>query len=294
MIDIDALSQSVPKSGDEYIAEDGLLHCKKCGDPLECIINPLKMGERKVRCICSCIKQKRDAEEAEQRNIVIERNRRRCFGETDFMLKECTFGGSTDNDNLKIAKNYVKHFENFRKNGNGLILWGNVGTGKSHMAACIANSLIDKGYTVIMTNFATVVNRLQESFEGRQDYINRLTRCTLLIIDDLGAERKTDYMQEQVFNVIDARYRSGKPMIITTNLTPRQLKDPENIEQGRIYDRILERCHPVEVTGYSMRRTILKNAFWETDRMLKGVQTEKENKDEEYCELVEEGEDGCN
>lgn len=270
MIDIDALSQSVPKSGDEYLAEDGLLHCKKCNDPLECIINPLKMGKRKVRCICSCIKQKRDAEEAEQRNLVIERNRRRCFGETDFLLKGCTFKDSTENENLKIAKNYVKHFEKFLQNGNGLLLHGAVGTGKSHMAACIANSLIDKGYTVIMTNFATVVNKIQESFEGRQKYIDQLTRCTLLIIDDLGAERKTDYMQEHVFNVIDARYRSGKPMIITTNLTTRQLKAPENIEQGRIYDRILERCHPVEVTGYSMRRTILKEDFREIDNLLKG------------------------
>lgn len=264
---------SIPENENEYLGADRLLHCRTCGDPLECIITPLK-GSKKVRCICSCMKRKIDAEEAAQRNIVIERNRRRCFGETDFLLQGCTFKDSAENENLRIAENYVKHFEKFKQNGNGLILFGDVGTGKSHMAACIANSIIDKGYTVIMTNFATVVNKLQESFEGRQDYINRLTRCTLLIIDDLGAERKTDYMQEQVFNVIDARYRSGKPMIITTNLTNGQLKKPETIEQKRIYDRILERCHPVEVTGYSMRRNILKKDFREIDQLLKGVKTE--------------------
>ena len=273
---INAFTKSAPESENEYLGTDGLLHCTTCGDPLECIINSLN-GFKKVRCICSCMKQKRDAEEAAQRHIVIERNRLRCFGETDFLLQGCTFKESKGNEILDISKNYVKNFPYFLKTGKGLIFTGPVGTGKSHMAACIANGLLDLGYTAIMTNFATVVNKLQESFEGRQDYIKRLTRCTLLIIDDLGAERKSDYMQEQVFNVIDARYRSGKPMIITTNLTTDQLKKPATMEQGRIYDRILERCHPVKVEGYSVRRTNLKNDFWETDRMLKGVQSEKED-----------------
>ena len=89
-------------------------------------------------------------------------------------------------------------------------------------------------------------------------------------IDDLGAERKSDFMQEQVFNIIDARYRSGLPMIITTNLTAEEMKKPTEIGQSRIYDRILERCHPVAVQGQSIRRQHLRDEFRQTEMILKG------------------------
>ena len=61
-----------------------------------------------------------------------------------------------------------------------------------------------------------------------------------------------------VFNIIDARYRSGLPMIITTNLTIEQIKSPENVNYSRIYDRIIERCFPVEVQGKSRRRAAVR------------------------------------
>ena len=70
-----------------------------------------------------------------------------------------------------------------------------------------------------MTNFALILNDLAASFENRNEYISRLCRYPLLIIDDFGMERGTEYGLEQVFNVIDSRYRSSKPLIVTTNLT---------------------------------------------------------------------------
>lgn len=63
------------------------------------------------------------------------------------------------------------------------------------------------------------MNDLTASFEGRNEYIERLCRFPLLIIDDFGMERGTEYGLEQVYNVIDSRYRSRKPLIVTTNLT---------------------------------------------------------------------------
>ena len=171
----------------------------------------------------------------------------------------CTFEKSEETEHLKMAKNYVRHFDDFRTDGKGLLLYGTVGTGKSHMAACIANALIDEGFRVLMS-----------SFEGRQEYINSLNKYTLLIIDDLGAERKSDYMQEQVFNIIDARCRSGLPMIITSNLTMTELTEPTDIMCSRIYDRILERCHPLEVMGTSRRIEKGRKEFKQTKMLLKG------------------------
>ena len=71
----------------------------------------------------------------------------------------------------------------------------------------------------------------------------------LLILDDFGMERGTEYGLEQVYNVIDSRYRSGKPLIVTTNLTLDDLQHPEDTAHARIYDRLISMCVPVRFTG---------------------------------------------
>lgn len=150
-------------------------------------------------------------------------------------------------------KEYAKNFKEFKRQGKGLLLYGTVGTGKTYYAACIANALLDEGHRVLMTNFAQLTNTIQGMFEGKQEFINSLNSYSLLIIDDLGAERTTEYMQEMVFNIIDSRYRAGKPMIITTNLTLKEITKAQDIGRDRIYDRILERCHPIEVQAENKR-----------------------------------------
>jgi DNA replication protein DnaC len=74
-----------------------------------------------------------------------------------------------------------------------------------------------------------------------------------LILDDLGAERNSEFALEQVFSVIDSRYRSKKPLIITTNLTLDELKHPTDLAHSRIYDRILERCVPLKINNRNIR-----------------------------------------
>ena len=107
-------------------------------------------------------------------------------------------------------------------------------------------------------NFALILNDLAASFEGRNEYISRLCRYPLLILDDFGMERGTEYGLEQVFNVIDSRYRSGKPLIVTTNLTLDDLHNPEDTAHSRIYDRLLSMCVPVRFTGDNFRQETAK------------------------------------
>ena len=105
-----------------------------------------------------------------------------------------------------------------KANASGLLIWGDVGTGKSFFAGCIANALLEKGVPVLMTNFSRILNTLTGMhFEDRNQFIDSLNRYSLLIIDDLGIERNSEFALEQVFNVIDSRYRSKKPLIVTTN-----------------------------------------------------------------------------
>ena len=253
-----AIEQRVPVETDTYTGEDGMKRCKRCGGPVECKITMLGI-ERIVRCMCPCEKARLiEIEERDKKLQEIERNRRDCFDVA--AMRDWTFAND-DKANLKISEameRYADQFEQFLHDSSGLLLFGNCGTGKSYFAACIANKLIDNGYTAKMTNFATLINRLQGMFEGRNEYISGLNHYQLLVIDDLGAERSTPYMQEIVFNIIDSRYRSGLPMIITTNLTSAELKHPGVIENERIYDRILERCLPVEVSGQSRRKQKLR------------------------------------
>mgnify|MGYP002513924079 CR=1 FL=1 len=105
-----------------------------------------------------------------------------------------------------------------------------------------------------MTNFSKIINTLSGMFsEDKNRFIESLSRCELLIIDDLGIERNSEFALEQVFSVIDSRYRSQLPMIVTTNLTVDELMDPADLARGRIYSRVLERCLPIRVSDQNIR-----------------------------------------
>lgn len=270
MIENLAASVPAPREGD-YMGLDGLLYCRKCKTAVQCRINVLGR-ERVVPCICKCEAERRqqEKEEAARRELMLRISDMRKVGFPDSEMQSWTFAAD-DRSNGKLTKAlyaYVENFDTFRKSGKGLLLWGNVGTGKTFAAACVANALIDKCYPVLMTNFARLSNTLQGMYAGKQEYIDGLDRFSLLIIDDLAAERKTEYMQEIIFNIIDSRYRSGLPMIITTNLTLEEIKNPANVSDARCYDRILERCFPIEVSGASQRRKKIIADYEKTKELL--------------------------
>lgn len=256
-----AAANSIRAEQGDYIV-DGLLHCGKCQTPKQCRVNILGK-ERTPMCLCKCEaeKLKREEDERKRREFEerVQRLRKMGFPESD--MQEWTF----DNDDLSnervtgIMRNYVENFDKMRENGKGLLLYGTVGTGKTYAAACVANALIDKGYPVLMTNFARIANTVQGLFEGRQEYYDSLNRFPLLILDDLSAERKTEYMQEIVQNVIDSRYRAGLPLIITTNLTGEELENPADVTSQRLFSRLYQMCIPVKVEGTDRRRARLKN-----------------------------------
>ena len=175
-----------------------------------------------------------------------------CF--EDHALYSWTFEKDNGkNPVMKVARDYVSKWSYFASKNAGLVLWGDVGTGKTFFAACIANALVEQNVSVKMTNFSTILNDLFAESD-KNKYLDRLNDHSLLIIDDLGIERGTEYALEQVYNVIDTRYKSGKPLIITTNLTLDELKAPADIPHKRIYDRVLGMCVPVMFNGVNFRK----------------------------------------
>ena len=200
---IDKAAAGVELAGDEYIdPADGLIHCKKCGGQRQTVVPCFgKPGYFMPRCICQC---QQEAEEqrkaAEERQRRMERiKRRKAQGLQDRYLYDYTFANDNgQNPLMDKARAYVENWKEAYKSNIGLLLFGDVGTGKSFFAGCIANALLDRDVPVLMTNFPTILNRLTGMFsEDRADFIASFDEYDLLIIDDLGVERSTEYAMEQ-------------------------------------------------------------------------------------------------
>lgn len=237
---------SVEAPGD--YTEAGILYCGKCHTPKQTRLN-LMGQQRVIGCLCRCAAEARDREEAarRQREEADRIMRLRSSGISSQKFRTATF--SLDDGQapgpMKILQRYVENWEQVCRDNVGLLLWGGVGTGKSFGAACVANALIEQSIPVCMVNLSSVLNTLTNFSGDRNAYIQDLMQYPLLILDDFGMERKTEFATEQVFNLIDERYRSGKPLIVTTNIPLASLKAPDSLEMSRICDRLLEMCTPV-------------------------------------------------
>lgn len=270
---IDKVASRVPPAtdADTYLGEDGLLYCSKCHTRRQTKVSALGK-EKIVGCICHCMAEKRDREQEQRKHQerMEQIMRNRSVGFPDSELKKYTF----DNDDGKTPaitnamQAYVENFPDLRKSGKGLLLYGNVGTGKTYMAACVVNALLDRGYPCLMTNFSRLTNKLSGMWDGKQEYIDSLCEYALVAIDDLGVERDTSYMSENVTTIIDSLYRANVPMIITSNYTPKQLTEECEIRKRRVFDRMLERCHPVMVDGPSRRKQAGRSDFAEMNKLL--------------------------
>lgn len=257
-----AAENSRQEAGDYY--ENGILMCGKCHTPKQ-VKRELLGNMMILPCCCKCKMdqiRRKDAEDKERERFE-EIQRNRSAGFPDKEMRGMTFSAD-DGKNPKITKGcreYCERFAEMRRTGMGVLFYGPVGTGKTFYAAMIANQLIDNQKTCLVTNFARVTNALSGMREGRQEFLDSFSRYDLLILDDLAAERNTEYMNELVYDVIDARYRAKLPLIVTSNLTGEELKNPGDIQRGRIYSRLMEMCIPVEVKGTDRRREALKENF---------------------------------
>ena len=256
--------------------------CPKCGKPKTKILNfPLCDGtrrteERQVRVMCDCEKAEHEATEARlQKESEVRRiNELKDLSLIDERLRKVTFENYTVvASNVKaygIAKRYIENWETMYERNQGLLIWGDVGTGKSCTAALIANELINRMIPVMMTSFVKLLQELKGCETDETELIQRLNGAKLLIIDDLGAERATDYALEKVYDIIDSRYRKNRPIILTTNLTMKEMQENSDIRYSRIYDRIFEMCYPVWMGGTSWRKKDAAARFNEMKGLLEG------------------------
>lgn len=247
-----AAAVSAPEPGD-YV-QDGLLYCGHCQTPKQCRIS---FGElvKVLPCQCACADRRytaeRQAEEDRQQRMRVESLR--AAGVWDKALAACRFESAEETPELAKCRRYVEKWSAAKVQNIGLLLWGGTGNGKTYAAACIANSLIDRGVPARITSFPRIIGA---KFEDRPHIMEAVRRYPLLVLDDFGAERATDFALETVYSVVDERYKSGKPLIVTTNLSLAELKEPQSMTLQRIYERILELCVPIAFRGESRRNAI--------------------------------------
>lgn len=260
-----------PHNDTDYYGADGLLYCGECQTPKQA---RMQMGDTYtlVPIMCRCAKERldeRERREQEEENArLIEELRSKSLMDERFKRQNFhAFQRTQSNEQAyKICKQYVERFPEMLEKNQGLLLYGNVGTGKTFAAACIANALLEQRIPVIMTSFVRILDAGFGSDDN--ELIKRLNRAKLLVIDDLGAERSTDYALEKVYNIIDSRYRVGLPMILTTNLNMTQLRNPADMRYNRIYDRVFENCFPVRFEGTSFRKSEARRRWEEMKALL--------------------------
>lgn len=251
-----------------YIGDDGLRRCKVCGKKLETILHfnspALKhMDGMKVSCICLCDKEKIKKAHKEMQMLAKQSEapviRAECFKSKAMQDMIFDKDDSPKTKTSALVRRYVNNFEKIKLSVNDdrvkkwLFIYGGFGTGKSFYAACIANAIIDKGYTAKMGTGADFEAELFAAQDKTAVY-KKLLDYDLLILDDFASERKSDYMYEVLYNIINDRYNARKPMIFTSNMTTEETINPTDPRIIRIMSRVWDIGHPVEMIGQDRRK----------------------------------------
>lgn len=239
----------------EYL-KDGILYCDKCNTPKQIV---LAGSNAKMPILCECEHQEMIEREAQEKEREARQKRQSarvaCFPYD--VMHDYTIG-KDDRENQEVTElceKYINNFGQFKEANAGLIFYGAVGTGKTYHAASIANGIIDQGYKALFTSLSTLGAKMSEDYgKNRLSVLSDICKYDLVILDDLGIERTTSTMNENVYQIINALYQSETIMIFTTNMDVSTMQKVTDPNETRIYSRILECCKPVKVTGSDRRR----------------------------------------
>jgi len=271
------------------VSDEPVAHCQFCGRPLYMVQLELKgakgwiaVGEPYVE-ECDCEEAQRIRKEDDKKRLlkaIAEQKRTKI----QYLLKKSGLGkrfqertfAKWDKSLGPLAKvaydkawHYAKNWWDNYKAGRGLYIHGPYGTGKTHLAAAIVNYVIQTYEVPVLFGTLTVLfQHMKDAIVMGDSYRLEKERETLytvdlLVIDDLGKERPTDWVVEELFNLINYRYEHMKPIIITSNYNPDELKQRYNKASrdygekdigSAIISRLKEMCDTLPLFGEDYRK----------------------------------------
>ena len=252
-----------------YTGEDGLLYCTKC-HTRRCTKEPVSLFGKRMPVLCECMKEeaRKKEEQEEQAYKQAQLDRLRGASLLGDRYKDTTF----DNTDLSRPEDFQRAFQRCRKycqipdqaleHGYGVYIYGDSGTGKTHLTACMCNALMSQMKQCLFTNFFEISKLIQSTWNGNNDsavVIKRICEVDFLFLDDLGTEALTkngedNWLQGQVFDIINKRYNNKKPTIFSSNYSLNQLVKDRGMMQKTV-DRIGEMSTAmIKLSGESYRR----------------------------------------
>ncbi len=160
---------------------------------------------------------------------------------------------------ISQVRDYVGNLEANLDQGRGLWLFGGTGTGKTTLAMLISKAALEAGRTVAIYSLPKLLARIRRTYDAEPGgdsytaFFERLTSVDLLHLDDLGAEKRSDWVLEQLYALINERYEAQRSVLITTNLDHMELEEQIG---ARTVSRLTEICEEVELRGNDRRRPV--------------------------------------
>jgi DNA replication protein DnaC len=240
--------------------------------------------EKIVQPVCRCEVEawEREQDEMQERYRKAEVERKFAISSLGERFENCrfeTFAPRPGSEKaLQLAREYAERFELY--GGESLLIWGDPGNGKSHLAAAVCHKLKERGKIPVFQTMTELLERIRATFgrqakEHEREIMTALQDCDLLVLDDLGAEKVSDWTLDVLFRIIDGRYRAKKPTLFTTNFSPTELlkrfmpdksSTEHEIAARRIHDRILEVSVIVENKATSYRLEVAQNRAKRADQ----------------------------
>jgi DNA replication protein DnaC len=159
-----------------------------------------------------------------------------------------------DRQIVAATRRFADRIEEQLDAGRGLWFMGPVGTGKTTLAMLVSKAALAAGRSVAIYSLPRLLNEIRDTHRAERshvDLLDRLTAVDLLHVDDVGAERTTDWVLEELYSIVNARYEDQRSMVITTNILNREALCQQITE--RTVSRLTEICDELPLLGHDRR-----------------------------------------